>query len=49
MDGYVLASNGRMLALARRIGFTAVKNLDDPTVRVIRRDLTTPLPRRKER
>lgn len=42
MDGYVLASNARMLALARRMGFTPVKNPEDPTVRVIRRDLTMP-------
>ena len=48
MDGYVLASNTRMLALARRLGFTPVKYPEDPTVRLIRRDLTLPLPRRGE-
>jgi GNAT superfamily N-acetyltransferase len=49
MDGYVLASNTSMLSLARRLGFAPVKYPEDPTVRLIRRDLTAPLPGRKER
>jgi acetyltransferase len=39
MTGYVLATNTAMLALARRMGFAAVTSREDPTVRVIRRDL----------
>jgi acetyltransferase len=40
MTGYVLATNTGMLALARRMGFASSTNRDDPTVRVVRRDLT---------
>jgi L-amino acid N-acyltransferase YncA len=40
MTGYVLATNTGMLALARRMGFVQVANREDPTVRVVRRDLT---------
>ena len=41
MTGYVLATNTGMLALARRMGFVQVASREDPTVRVVRRDLTT--------
>ena len=39
MEGYVLATNGRMLALARRLGFTEMASSEGPTVRMVRRDL----------
>ena len=39
MEGYVLASNTRMLNLAKRLGFTAMANPEGPTVRTVRRDL----------
>lgn len=45
MTGYVLATNTGMLALARRMGFVQVANREDPTVRVVRRDLTAAPPR----
>jgi RimJ/RimL family protein N-acetyltransferase len=38
MEGYVLASNARMLSLAKRLGFTAAIS-EDPSVRTVRRDL----------
>ncbi len=40
MEGYVLASNARMLALARRLGFAQVENPEGPTVRLVRRGLS---------
>jgi GNAT superfamily N-acetyltransferase len=40
MTGYVLATNAGMLALARRMGFIHVTSREDPTVCVVRRDLT---------
>jgi GNAT superfamily N-acetyltransferase len=40
MTGYVLATNTGMLILARRMGFVPVASREDPTVRVVRRDLT---------
>lgn len=40
MEGYILASNAPMLGLARRLGFKAVANPDDPSVRRVRRELT---------
>ena len=39
MEGYILASNTRMLGLARRLGFTVVPNPEDPTVHRVRRQL----------
>jgi acetyltransferase len=39
MEGYILASNARMLALARRLGFATVPSGEGPTVRRVRRDL----------
>jgi acetyltransferase len=45
MTGYVLATNTGMLALARRMGFVQVASREDPTVRVVRRDLTAAPPR----
>src|SRR5262249_23340648 len=40
MEGYILASNTRMLGLARRLGFVAVESSEDPAVRKVRCDLT---------
>ena len=42
MEGFVLAENTRMLALARRLGFTVQTDPDDATVMIVRRDLTAP-------
>lgn len=39
MEGYILASNAAMLALARKLGFVSVPNPDDPGVRVMRCNL----------
>jgi hypothetical protein len=39
MEGYVLASNARMLGLARRLGFAETASTEGPTVRMVRRDL----------
>jgi uncharacterized damage-inducible protein DinB/GNAT superfamily N-acetyltransferase len=39
MDGYILATNVRMLALARRFDFTEMPSEEGPTVRLVRRDL----------
>jgi GNAT superfamily N-acetyltransferase len=39
VTGYVLATNTAMLALARQMGFAQVTSREDPTVRVVRRDL----------
>jgi RimJ/RimL family protein N-acetyltransferase len=39
MEGYILASNARMLGLAKRLGFERVESPEDPTVRLVRRDL----------
>lgn len=39
MEGYVLATNVRMLGLAQRLGFTEAASDEGPTVRMIRRDL----------
>jgi acetyltransferase len=39
MDGYVLATNVRMLALAERLDFTVMPSSEGPTVRLVRRDL----------
>jgi len=39
MDGYILATNVRMLALAKRLGFDDLPSEEGPTVRLVRRDL----------
>jgi len=39
MEGYILASNSRMLGLAKRLGFEDVESPEGPTVRLLRRDL----------
>jgi RimJ/RimL family protein N-acetyltransferase len=40
MEGYILASNSRMLGLARRLGFERVESPEGPTVHAVRRDLS---------
>ena len=40
MEGYILASNSRMLGLAKRLGFARVQSPEGPTVHLVRRDLT---------
>src|SRR5262245_57965592 len=49
MTGYVLATNTGMLALARRMGFASSTSREEPTVRMVRRDLTGGPPRRAGR
>jgi GNAT superfamily N-acetyltransferase len=39
MEGYVLATNMRMLDLARRLGFVETACTEGPAVRTVRRDL----------
>ena len=39
MEGHVLATNKRMLSLARRLGFAEMASSEGPTVRMVRRDL----------
>lgn len=39
MEGYILASNSRMLGLARRLGFVQVASPEGPTVCMVRCDL----------
>ncbi len=39
MEGYILASNARMLGLAKRLGFERVESPEGPTVHMVRRDL----------
>lgn len=39
MEGYVLATNKRMLNLAKRLGFAEMASSEGPTVRMVRRDL----------
>jgi acetyltransferase len=39
MDGYILASNQRMLRLAKRLGFVSVESPEGPTVRKVRCEL----------
>jgi len=39
MEGYVLATNTRMLSFARRLGFAEMPSSEGPTVRMVRRDL----------
>ena len=40
MEGYILASNARMLGLARRLGFERIESPEGPTVCLVRRDLS---------
>jgi acetyltransferase len=42
MEGFVLAGNDRMLALARRLGFTVKTDPHDATVMIVHLDLTAP-------
>jgi len=39
MEGYILASNSRMLGLAKRLGFAEAASPEGPSVRLVRRDL----------
>jgi GNAT superfamily N-acetyltransferase len=39
MEGYILATNARMLGLAKRLGFAEMESPEGPTVRMVRRDL----------
>jgi RimJ/RimL family protein N-acetyltransferase len=39
MEGYILATNTRMLGLAKRLGFAEMPSSEGPTVRMVRRDL----------
>ena len=41
MEGYILATNVKMLGLAKRLGFTPMKSPEGPTVCLVRRDLGT--------
>jgi hypothetical protein len=41
MEGYVLATNMRMLDLARRLGFAETASDEGPAIRTVRRDLRT--------
>jgi RimJ/RimL family protein N-acetyltransferase len=41
MEGYILATNTRMLGLAKRLGFAEMESSEGPTVRMVRRDLGT--------
>lgn len=41
MEGYILATNTRMLGLAKRLGFAEMESPEGPTVRMVRRDLRT--------
>jgi len=40
MEGYILPSNDAMLALAKKLGFTAADYPEDPGVRLVRRALS---------
>jgi hypothetical protein len=41
MEGYILASNARMLGLAKRLGFAEVESPEGPSVRMVRCDLSS--------
>jgi RimJ/RimL family protein N-acetyltransferase len=41
MEGYILATNTRMLGLAKRLGIAEMESSEGPTVRMVRRDLRT--------
>jgi hypothetical protein len=49
MEGFVLAENARMLALARRLGFTVQTDPHDATVLIVRLDLPAPAPAQTDR
>ncbi len=36
MEGFVLAENTPMLALAKRVGFSVARDPDDPAIRICR-------------
>ena len=40
MEGYILASNARMVGLAKRLGFARVESPEGPAVLLMRRSLT---------
>jgi GNAT superfamily N-acetyltransferase len=40
MEGYILASNARMLGLAKRLGFARVESPEGPSVQLVRRNLS---------
>jgi RimJ/RimL family protein N-acetyltransferase len=42
MEGFVLAANGRMLRLAKRLGFSVAPDPEDRAVRICRLDLGAP-------
>lgn len=42
MEGYILTSNAGMRGLARRLGFADMPMPEDPTVRLVRRQLDEP-------
>ena len=39
MEDFILASNARMLGLAKRLGFVEVESPEGPTVCLVRREL----------
>ena len=39
MEGYILATNARMLGLAKRLGFVSVPSPEGPTVRKVQCEL----------
>jgi hypothetical protein len=41
MEGFILASNTRMLGLAQRLGFVRVASPEGPAVALVRCDLRT--------
>lgn len=41
MEGYILASNARMLGLAKRLGFEEVDSTQGPSVRMVRCELSS--------
>src|SRR5262249_57067054 len=41
MEGYILATNARMLGLAKRLRFAEMESPEGPTVLMVRRDLGT--------
>jgi GNAT superfamily N-acetyltransferase len=42
MEGYILTTNASMRGLARRLGFSDMPMAEDPTVRLVRRQLEEP-------
>jgi len=41
IEGYILATNTRMLGLAKRLGFVDVESPEGPSVRMVRCNLRT--------